>query len=52
MGRMILKHRQVEGLDGIEVVSVPYWEWNELKNSVLQCSTIYAKSWERDSVNI
>ena len=32
-GSTILKHRQVVRLDGIEVVSVPYWEWNELKNS-------------------
>ncbi|EJK65038.1 hypothetical protein THAOC_14163, partial [Thalassiosira oceanica] len=33
-GSTILKHRQVLRLDRIEVVSVPYWEWNELKNSV------------------
>ena len=32
-GSTILKHRQVVRLDGIEVVSVPYWDWNELKNS-------------------
>ena len=32
-GRTILKHRQVARLDCIEVVSVPYWEWNELKKS-------------------
>jgi len=31
----ILKHRQVANLDGIPVVSVPYWEWNKLgKNRV------------------
>ena len=34
MGRTILKHRQVVRLDRIEVMSVPYWEWNELENSV------------------
>ncbi|EJK77145.1 hypothetical protein THAOC_01042 [Thalassiosira oceanica] len=33
-GRTTLKQRQVARLDRIEVVSVPYWEWNELKNSV------------------
>ncbi|EJK52455.1 hypothetical protein THAOC_28263, partial [Thalassiosira oceanica] len=27
-GRAILKHRQVATLDRIEVVSVPYWEWD------------------------
>ena len=30
-GSTILKHRQVTNLDGIPVVSVPYWEWNKLK---------------------
>ena len=33
-GSTILKHRQVVRLDRVEVVSVPYWEWDELKNSV------------------
>ena len=28
-GSTILKHRQVTNLDGIPVVSVPYWEWNK-----------------------
>jgi len=32
-GRTILKHRQVAALDGMKVVSIPYWEWNELKNN-------------------
>ena len=35
-GSTTLKRRQVKELDGIEVVSVPYWEWNELKNSVMK----------------
>jgi len=26
-----LKRRQVTNLDGISVVSAPYWEWNKLK---------------------
>jgi len=30
-GSTILKHRQVATLDGMTVVSVPYWEWDELK---------------------
>jgi len=30
-GSTILKHRQVAALDGMPVVSVPYWEWNKLK---------------------
>jgi len=29
-GSTILKHRQVANLDGMEVVSVPYWEWDKL----------------------
>ena len=31
MGSTILKHRQVSNLDGMKVVSVPYWEWDEHK---------------------
>jgi len=30
-GSTILKHRQVAALDEMKVVSVPYWEWNKLK---------------------
>jgi len=30
-GSTILKHRQVAALDGMLVVSIPYWEWNKLK---------------------
>jgi hypothetical protein len=29
-GSTLLKHRQVNTLDEIQVVSVPYWEWNKL----------------------
>ena len=29
-GSTILKHRQVTTLDGISIVSVPYWEWDKL----------------------
>ena len=29
-GSTILKHRQVASLDGIKVMSVPYWEWDKL----------------------
>ncbi|EJK61605.1 hypothetical protein THAOC_17875 [Thalassiosira oceanica] len=35
-GSTTLKHRQVAMLDRIEVVSVPYWEWDELKNSEMK----------------
>ena len=36
-GSTILKHRQVTNLDGVQVVSVPYWEWNKLgKNSEMK----------------
>ncbi|EJK54479.1 hypothetical protein THAOC_25889, partial [Thalassiosira oceanica] len=35
-GSTTLKHRQVARVDRIEVVSVPYWEWNELKNSEMK----------------
>ena len=30
LARTILKRRQVPLIDGIELVSVPYWEWREL----------------------
>ena len=30
IGSTILKRRQVPSIDGIELVSVPYWEWNKL----------------------
>eukprot|EP00984_Skeletonema_dohrnii_P008272 scaffold3034_cov110-Skeletonema_dohrnii-CCMP3373.AAC.5 len=30
LARTILKRRQVSLVDGIELVSVPYWEWNKL----------------------
>ena len=33
-GSTILKHRQVATLDGMLVVSIPYWEWDELGNDV------------------
>ena len=33
-GSTTLKHRQVTIVDCVEVVSVPYWEWDELKNSL------------------
>jgi hypothetical protein len=29
-GSTLLKRRQVSTLDGIRIVSVPYWEWNKL----------------------
>ena len=32
MGSTLLKRRQVSTLDGIRIVSVPYWEWNECEN--------------------
>ena len=31
-GRTLLKLRQVLNVDGIHIVSVPYWEWNEVKH--------------------
>ena len=31
-GPTVLKHRQVSFIDGISIVSVPYWEWNKLGN--------------------
>ena len=30
-GSTILKHRQVASVDGMRVVSIPYWDWNKLK---------------------
>jgi len=30
-GSTILKHRQVAALDEIQVVSIPYWEWDKLE---------------------
>jgi hypothetical protein len=31
-GSTLLKRRQVSSLDGIHIVSVPYWEWNRFGN--------------------
>jgi hypothetical protein len=31
-GSTKLKQRQVSALDNIRIISVPYWEWNELGN--------------------
>ena len=31
-GSTILKRRQVSSIDGIELVSVPYWNWDTLGN--------------------
>jgi hypothetical protein len=31
-GSTLLKRRQVSNLDGIRIVSVPYWEWSEVGN--------------------
>jgi len=33
MGSTILKRRQVVNADGIQLVSIPYWEWNNLADS-------------------
>ena len=33
-GSTLLKRRQVNTLDAIEVISVPYWEWDKLGNNV------------------
>jgi hypothetical protein len=30
LARTILKRRQVPAIDGIELASVPYWEWDKL----------------------
>jgi hypothetical protein len=30
--RTLLKRRQITAIDNIQLVSVPYWEWNELRN--------------------
>ena len=48
-GSTTLKHRQVEGLDGIEVVSIPHWEWNELKNSVTKQRYLHKKLLEYET---
>jgi hypothetical protein len=32
-GNSTLKHRQVATVEGIPVVSLPYWEWTNLKTS-------------------
>ncbi|EJK71902.1 hypothetical protein THAOC_06615, partial [Thalassiosira oceanica] len=42
-GSTILKHRQVTRLDRIGVVSVPYWEWDELMNSEMKQHYLLAK---------
>jgi len=42
-GSTTLKHRQVTMLDCIEVVSVPHWEWRELKNSEMKQRYLHKK---------
>jgi RAP domain len=29
-GKTILKHRQLQALEGMKLVSIPYWEWDEI----------------------
>eukprot|EP00985_Skeletonema_marinoi_P013377 scaffold6613_cov158-Skeletonema_marinoi.AAC.4 len=36
LGSTILKRRQVPSIDNIELVSVPYWEWDEVGNDELK----------------
>ena len=31
-GHTILKRRQVPNINGVMIVSVPYWEWKALEN--------------------
>ncbi len=33
--KTILKRRQIQSIDGIELVSVPYWEWDDLNRDEL-----------------
>jgi hypothetical protein len=48
-GSTLLKNRQVNTLDEIEVISVPYWEWNKLgkdgvkKQQYLRLCWVFAK---------
>ena len=35
-GSTILKQRQVAALDGLKIVSIPYWEWDELNKGKKQ----------------
>jgi hypothetical protein len=35
-GSTILKRRQVSSIDGIELVSVPYWEWDRFGSDVVK----------------
>jgi len=30
LAKTILKRRQVQSIDEVDLVSVPYWEWNKL----------------------
>ena len=36
LARTILKRRQVPSIDGIKLVSEPYWEWGKLGNDKLK----------------
>jgi RAP domain len=29
-GKTILKHQQLHSLEGLNFVSIPYWDWNEI----------------------
>jgi hypothetical protein len=43
-GSMLLKQRQVNNFDGIRIVSVPYWEWDEFgKDRVKKHEYLHSK---------
>jgi len=44
-GSMLLKHRQVNTLDEIEVISVPYWEWDSLGRMASRSSSTCVLFW-------
>ena len=40
-GNTILKGRQMFSVDGIPIVSVPYWDWNKLGNDSIKKQEYY-----------
>jgi hypothetical protein len=44
-GSTLLKRRQVTNLDGIQIISVPYWEWNELGRTARRSRSFCFPSW-------
>jgi RAP domain len=42
-GRTVLKHRQLRALEGWNLVSIPYWEWDEICDDASRSPTLESR---------